>query len=68
MDNKKYISKRFLNCEKLVLASLCLSVRTSVWPSFRMKQLGSQWTDISDILIFEYFPKICRKISSVIKI
>ena len=38
--------KRFSqNCEKLLLASLCLSVS----PSVRRQQLGSHWTDFHEI-------------------
>jgi hypothetical protein len=35
---------------------VCLSVR--------MEQLGSHWTDFHEILIFEYFSKICNENSN----
>jgi hypothetical protein len=55
------------NCERRPLAST-LSVSPSVRPSVRMEQLGSHWTDFHEIFYTSYFSKICRKISSFIKI
>jgi hypothetical protein len=45
---------RSQNCEKRLLASLCLSVR--------MEQLGSHWTDFHEILYLSIFRKSVKKI------
>ena len=55
---------RWRNCEKRLLASSCLSVRPSIRPhGTRLPMGGFSWN-----LIFAYFSKICREISSWIKI
>ena len=48
------------NCEELLLASPCLSVRT--------QQLGSHWTNFHEILYLRIFLKFYREISNVIGI
>jgi hypothetical protein len=55
---------RSQNFEKRLLASSCLSDR----PFARMEQLGPHRNDYHEILMFEYFSKICRDNSSFIKI
>jgi len=37
-------------------------------PSLRMERLGSHWTYFHEILVFDYFYKICRQNSSFIKL
>jgi hypothetical protein len=54
----------FANCEKLLLASSCLSVCLSV----RMKYLGSHEGDFLRNLIFNSFSKIRQENSNFIKI
>jgi hypothetical protein len=40
----------------------------SVRPSVHMEQFGSQWTNVLEILIFEYFSKVCLENLSLITI
>jgi hypothetical protein len=54
---------RAQNCEKRLLASLCLSVL----PCVRMEQLGSQCRDFHDILYLNIFPKYVEKIQVSLK-
>jgi len=65
VESTQHVAKRYANfnarsqnCEKRLLASACLSIR--------MEYLISHWKDFHKILIFEYFSKICRGISSFI--
>jgi hypothetical protein len=55
------------NCEKRLLASSCPSVRPPARPTARVKRLGFHCT-VFVKLLFEYFFKIYRENSSVIKI
>ena len=56
--------------EKRLLASTCLYVRVSmclyVW-SFRMKQLGSHWTDYNQIWYLKRFRKSVEKVQLLLK-
>ena len=60
------LEARSWNCEKRLLASSCLAVCLSVRPSFRMEQLVSYLTYFHEMCWV--FSKICREISSLIKI
>jgi hypothetical protein len=59
-----FFSARLQNCEKPLLASPCISVCPSFLPyrTTRHSLDGLSWN-----LIFEYFSKICRENSSLIK-
>jgi hypothetical protein len=46
---------RWQNCEKLLLASSCLSVCPSVRVPARMEQLGSRWTDFHELWCLSIF-------------
>ena len=50
------------------LLHVCLTVCPSVRLSVRKKQFGSHWSDFYKILYLNFFSKICRENSSLIKI
>jgi len=52
------IEMRSQNCEKLLLASSCLSIH----PSNHMEQFGSRRTDFHEILYLSTFRKTVEKI------
>jgi len=59
---KRHNQARSQNFERRLLASSCLSVCLSVHTSFRMKQLGSRWTDFNKIYHLNVFRKSVEKI------
>ena len=50
------------NCEKLLLASSCLSACLSICPCIRMKQIGSHWTNFHEIWDLGIFWKCVEKL------
>ena len=68
-ENNIALPKMLRCCHKIAKSDYKIChVRLSVCLSVRMEQLGSQRKDFHEIRYFSIFRKICREISSLIKI
>jgi len=65
--NQSHFEARSQSLEKLLVASSCSFVRSSVRPSVRMEQLGSYWTDFYEIWYLNIFRIYVDKIKVLLK-
>jgi len=72
LETESQIVGAFANCEERLLASSCLSVcppiRPSAYPSVRVEQLVSHWTNFHGICYLSIFSKIRKEYSNFSKI